>query len=397
MVKAIITWVFIGIFMISCTVGVTVLKGEAPSVPVGRPEAGRSSALPETVPAVPPETMLPAVPELVPPESPPPEQLPLQTQAVPEEQTPLAAGTPGRAPAVPPERPQMDRVIERVKMNSGIEKHFALGENSTVTVSARIEDGSDVFEAVYDLGNARFMGQERMQVDFSLTDTKTGAMRWDSFVWELGDDDAGILLGFDDDFMDIWESYFDLFDKYNARVTFFVQGEYTGFCNRAQERGHEVGYHTLHHLNLPKISLEDFLTETLSVVDGFRKNGIPLLSFAYPFGLFEPWMNEMLSSSFGILRGYGTTFRIYHPADIKQGYISSKAIDNLLFKKEEDFTAMINIVLRTAKFLGGDAVVPLTTHTISDTANWGISPARLEYVLKTANELKLKWYRYSDF
>jgi hypothetical protein len=385
MIKAIITWVFIGIFMISCTVGVTVLRSEAPSVPVERPETGqgRPSALPETAP----------------PENPPPEQLPLQTQTVPEEQTPSAARAPSRIDpsAAPPERPQMDRVVERVKMNSGIEKRFDLSENSIVTVSARIEDGADVFEAVYDLENAWFTERSRMQVDFSVTNIKTGAMQRDSFVWEIADDDAGILLGFDDDFMDIWESYFDLFDKYNARVTFFVQGEYTDFCNKAQNRGHEIGYHTLHHLNLPKISLDDFLTETLSAVDGFRKNGIPLLSFAYPFGLFEPWMNETLSSSFGILRGYGTTFRIYHPADIKRGYISSKAIDNLLFKKEQDFTAMINIVLRTAKFLGGDAVVPLTTHTISDTANWGISPARLEYVLKTVNDLKLKWYRYSDF
>ncbi|MDR1905231.1 MAG: polysaccharide deacetylase family protein [Treponema sp.] len=391
MVKAIIAWVFIGIFMISCTVGVTVLKSEPPAVPVERPEEGPRA----------------------------PEQLPPQTPTVPEERSPPDSGEPARVepalseptrvepalsepirvepPAAPPERPQMDRIVERIKANSGIEKQFELSENSKVTVSARIEEGADIFEAVYDLENAWFMGDAGMRVDFSVTNIKTGAMSRDSFIWKIGEDDAGVLLGFDDDFIDVWESYFDLFDKYNAKVTFFVQGEYSDFCGRAQSRGHEVGYHTLHHLNLPKIPLDEFLTETLSAVDGFRKNGIPLLSFAYPFGLFEPWMNEMLSSSFTILRGYGTTFRIYHPSDIKQGYISSKAIDNLLFKKEEDFTAMINIVLRTAKFLSGDAVVPLTTHTISDTANWGISPARLEYVLKTVNDLKLKWYRYSDF
>jgi hypothetical protein len=386
MVKAIIAWIFIGIFMISCTVGVTVLTSEGPSVPAERTEA---------VPAQPPVAR-PAVPEAAPPEDPPAEQP--QAQVVPEDQSPPASAGPARVePPAAPERPQMDRIVERIKADRGIEKRFEPGENSGVTVSARIEDGADVFEAVYDLENARFTDGTGMRINFSVTDIQTGAVRRDSFVWKIGEDDAGVLLGFDDDFMDVWESYFDLFDAYHARVTFFVQGEYTDFCGRAQSRGHEIGYHTLHHLNLPKISRDEFLTETLSALDGFRKNGIPLLSFAYPFGLSEPWMHEVLSSSFGILRGYGTAFRIYHPSDIKQGYVSSKAIDNLLFKKDEDFTAMINIVLRTAKFLGGDAVVPLTTHTISDTANWGISPARLEYVLKTANDLKLKWYCYSDF
>jgi peptidoglycan/xylan/chitin deacetylase (PgdA/CDA1 family) len=247
------------------------------------------------------------------------------------------------------------------------------------------------------LENVRQAGDDQFLVRFEVKELASGALRRDSLIWTIAEGDEGVLLGFDANFMDIWESYFDLFARYNAHVTFFVQGEYGPFCNRALERGHDVGYHTLHHLNLPKVSREVFLEECFSSVDGFRNSGVPLRSFAYPFGLSEPWMNEILAGSFGLLRGYGTTFRIYQPDTIREGYITSKAIDNLLFKKDEEFELMIYSALRTVKFLGGGFIVPLTTHTIADDANWGIKPERLEFVLKTVNDLKLKWYLFSDF
>jgi hypothetical protein len=51
-------------------------------------------------------------------------------------------------------------------------------------------------------------------------------------------------------------------------------------------------------------------------------------------------------------------------------------------------------MLRTVKFTGG--ILPLTTHDISD-ADWGITAGRLEYTLKAARDLRLRFYRYSDF
>jgi hypothetical protein len=107
-------------------------------------------------------------------------------------------------------------------------------------------------------------------------------------------------------------------------------------------------------------------------------------------------MNEELLKHFKILRGYGVTFKVYDRTTIQQGYISSRAIDNILFKKDEDFKAAITIMLRTLKFIGGERILPLTTHTIADDADWGITPARMEYVLKTARDLRLVFYRYSD-
>jgi hypothetical protein len=144
------------------------------------------------------------------------------------------------------------------------------------------------------------------------------------------------------------------------------------------------------------VSEEVFFQETLSDVEKFRQAGIPLRTFAYPFGLSEPWMREALASAFGIQRGFGVTYRIYTVEAIQEGYIASRSIDNILFKEEEAFDAMITSMFRTLKFIGGGRILPITTHDISDSADWGIKPRRLEFLLETAKALKLKFYRYGD-
>jgi peptidoglycan/xylan/chitin deacetylase (PgdA/CDA1 family) len=288
----------------------------------------------------------------------------------------------------------IDEIIQRIKTNSrDIGKYFFLNEDSDIVVKADIDD----FEVFYDLRNARPLDGSRFVVDFSVEHKGTGEQRRDSLWWIITADDSGVLLAFDDNHQSVWEQHFGLFDRYGARVTFFIQGEYDPFCREAQNRGHDIGYHTLNHLNLLIVSRETFLEETSSAVETFRREGIPLRSFAYPFGLSEAWMHEELAKSFSVLRGFGVTYRIYRRESIRAGYISSKSIDNIVYKDEEKFEADIALMLRTVKFLGGDGIVPLTTHTIADNADWGISPRRLEYILKTAADLKLRFYRYGDF
>jgi hypothetical protein len=105
-------------------------------------------------------------------------------------------------------------------------------------------------------------------------------------------------------------------------------------------------------------------------------------------------MSGVLLRHFKILRGYGTTFRIYDTSAIR-GFIASKAIDNTLYGNDNEFKALILLMLRAVRLIGG--VLPLTTHDVSVHADWGIKPDRLEFLLKTAAELKLKFYMYKDF
>jgi peptidoglycan/xylan/chitin deacetylase (PgdA/CDA1 family) len=322
---------------------------------------------------------------------------------------------PQQAPRSAPEQAHwiFDRVYEQVKADDkGIEKYFVIDEDGRIIVRADIRYSDEEFEILYDLGDHEGSGRPEksgdpgLWVGFSLENKKNGERREDFFWWPIQEDAAGLLLAFDDDFRLSWEENFAVLDRYDAKVTYFVQGELAPddtspgalapFCAQALSRGHDVGYHTANHLNLPKVSEEVFFQETLSDVEKFRQAGIPLRTFAYPFGLSEPWMREALAAAFGIQRGFGVTYRIYTVEAIQEGYIASRSIDNILFKEEETFDAMITSMFRTLKFIGGGRILPITTHDISDSADWGIKPRRLEFLLETAKALKLKFYRYGD-
>jgi peptidoglycan/xylan/chitin deacetylase (PgdA/CDA1 family) len=314
----------------------------------------------------------------------------------------------GDFPAVSaPEAPArgIDRVRERIKADTDdIRKYFVLDEDGRIIVKADIRDRDDEFEATYDLGDRAWNGDSPLRVRFFLEDTGTGEWQEDFFWWPIREDETGLLLAFDDDYRRSWEEYFELLDQYDARVTYFIQGDGSpgnspeglfSFCIRALGRGHDIGYHTIHHLNLLEVSGDVFARETLSALEDFRQAGIPLRAFAYPYGFSEPWMRETLGAFFALQRGFGVTFRIFSEERIREGYIVSRSIDNILFEADAEFEGVITAMLRTLKFIGG--VLPLTTHDISDTALWGIKPHRLEYLLTAARALKLRFYRYGDF
>jgi hypothetical protein len=153
----------------------------------------------------------------------------------------------------------------------------------------------------------------------------------------------------------------------------------------------------MNHLNLLQVSREEFYRETMEAVDSYREAGIPLGSFAYPFGLSEPWMREALAGTFAIQRGFGVRYRLYNRETLKGGYIVSLSIDNITYKTDREFETTLTMMLRTAKFIGRDSLVALTTHAIADEADWGISPSRLEYLFRAARELDLRFYRFGDF
>jgi peptidoglycan/xylan/chitin deacetylase (PgdA/CDA1 family) len=202
---------------------------------------------------------------------------------------------------------------------------------------------------------------------------------------------SGILLGFDDTYYANWEAAFPLFEQYGARVTFFVQGN-RSFCLNALAHGHDIGYHTENHIDLRNADNATWLRETL---DSARLLDIPLASFAYPFGFSEPWMDTELLQTYAIIRGFGTTPRFYTMEEIKAGIITSKSIDNTIVPDDDTFYQTITDLLQTAK-AAGNVVLPLTTHNIDDAAQWGIKTYRLEFLLRTATEMGLRFYTYRE-
>jgi peptidoglycan/xylan/chitin deacetylase (PgdA/CDA1 family) len=210
------------------------------------------------------------------------------------------------------------------------------------------------------------------------------------------DNNSGILLSFDDYHEKTWRDSFALFEKYDAKVTFFVNLENpTPFCFDAQAKGHEIGYHTVHHPDLTAVTREVFFEETIEPIDRFGTSGVQLVSFAYPGGEWKGWMHQELLKCYKIVRGFDAGFHIYDKGDIKNRYISSVSIDNIKYKSDEEFRDDIMRMLKIIK-AGNDSIIPLTSHAISDD-DWGIKKGRLEYLLRKCAELNVRFYRYRDF
>jgi hypothetical protein len=102
----------------------------------------------------------------------------------------------------------------------------------------------------------------------------------------------------------------------------------------------------------------------------------------------------LLENNYKIVRGFGTTIRLYKSSEMTSGIISAKSIDNTIIQSDNEFYKTINTLLYASVFLG-DVILPLTTHNIN-ADDWAIRPDRLEYLLKTASELRLHFYRYCD-
>ncbi|SEQ46299.1 Polysaccharide deacetylase [Treponema bryantii] len=64
---------------------------------------------------------------------------------------------------------------------------------------------------------------------------------------------SGVLLSFDDQYLDAWKNSVNLFLENNKKATFFICGSsdaISSTCLWLQDKGFEVGYHTLNHRNL---------------------------------------------------------------------------------------------------------------------------------------------------
>src|SRR3954466_6608822 len=71
-----------------------------------------------------------------------------------------------------------------------------------------------------------------------------------------GDLDGGIVLTFDDNYIDDWYKYLPVLDSFGAKATFYVS-HYTYLTPQQkaklkiiEQHGNEIGFHTTHHANL---------------------------------------------------------------------------------------------------------------------------------------------------
>jgi peptidoglycan/xylan/chitin deacetylase (PgdA/CDA1 family) len=155
--------------------------------------------------------------------------------------------------------------------------------------------------------------------------------------------------------------------------------------------------HTLTHPDLTKLPENLLRTEAFSALDEAAAHGIYPLTFAHPYGAENSSVNNILFSKYKILRGFGSRYRSYPPQKFGTEAVSVTgiSIDKITLKSETLFQSSLETMLRSSAFLGN--ILPLGTHDIAENVDWGISPARLEWLLERINHYHLPFLLYKDF
>ena len=206
----------------------------------------------------------------------------------------------------------------------------------------------------------------------------------------------GLLLSFDDYSIDGWREHFDLFDKYGAKVTFFINfTDPDGFCKEALARGHEIGYHTASHVNLTEVSKSEFYEQAIAPLEIFREAGCEITSFAYTNGAYEDCMHEELLKYYDTLRG-AYTFQGVYKETLLNGFIESYPLDNKFFESDKDYEETVIELLDALVACNDGTVASVYSHAISG-GDWCITPERLEFLLKEAQKRDLVFYTFNEF
>jgi peptidoglycan/xylan/chitin deacetylase (PgdA/CDA1 family) len=123
----------------------------------------------------------------------------------------------------------------------------------------------------------------------------------------------GLALSFDDSGVSYWMSAQPLFERYGARVTFFVSryaamsDEDHALVRRLADAGHDIAAHSVRHLRAPSYvedhGLRAYLDdEVLPSIDVLRDAGYPVTSYAYPFGARTGELDRAISTYVPVLR-----------------------------------------------------------------------------------------------
>jgi peptidoglycan/xylan/chitin deacetylase (PgdA/CDA1 family) len=127
---------------------------------------------------------------------------------------------------------------------------------------------------------------------------------------------TGLVLTFDDCFVDGWFSALDMFRHYDVKATFFISWpqrisqRQRRLLHKIQNAGHEIGCHTLTHARLPKFlrtrTLEDYVAmEVDAAIAVMNDMGFAPRSFSYPYFKYSPDLHAPLLERFDILRVEG--------------------------------------------------------------------------------------------
>ncbi len=219
---------------------------------------------------------------------------------------------------------------------------------------------------------------------------------------------AGLALSFDDDYIEGWYSLKDLFNRYHAKVTFFISYPHSltnqeiTMLKKLQADGHEIGCHGYSHNHaLEYADMQDYIqTDIMPCIESLQAHGFNIRSFAYPWGQNSEETDNALLAYFDTIRDatvhdtacqWDNAYK-YNNSIYWQGtrLICARGIDGA-GGEERIFDE-----LDTAKETG--TILSLFTHKPSNESGQNNTPiSKIENVLQYASDIGLRFYTMSGF
>ncbi|MDR6807685.1 peptidoglycan/xylan/chitin deacetylase (PgdA/CDA1 family) [Dyadobacter sp. BE34] len=247
-----------------------------------------------------------------------------------------------------------------------------------------------------------------------------------SVFWGCGSpsgkpDAGGIAISFDDHFIKEWYELRPLFQKYNAKATFFItcpdslNAEEVAMLKQLEKEGHEIGFHgTVHAKSTelmaaggPKGYIEAELEPGLRHM---HAAGFKPTSYAHPGGNHNDRVDSvLLAKGFTILRDVAISRRKFKGIQlyawpprwmnaIYYAFKGEQKVDALMIDYDEVTEEEIVEAIREAKENGTALMVfghePL--YSAPQNGKYGFNVSFLAAVLREADKQKLKFYTMSE-
>ncbi|MEO8254881.1 MAG: polysaccharide deacetylase family protein, partial [Flavobacterium sp.] len=125
---------------------------------------------------------------------------------------------------------------------------------------------------------------------------------------------AGVVISFDDAYVDEWFEADSVLKKYNWKATFCVcridsiEKPQLKKLHQLQDGGNEIAGHGYHHYNAVKFvqsnGIQEYVKQEIDpMMISMKRNGFKVTSFAYPYGERSSELDTIMASKFKFIRG----------------------------------------------------------------------------------------------
>jgi peptidoglycan/xylan/chitin deacetylase (PgdA/CDA1 family) len=217
----------------------------------------------------------------------------------------------------------------------------------------------------------------------------------------------GVALTFDDYSVANWHKLLPIFEKYNAKATFYIcypnrlDAEKQQMIRDLHAASNEIACHGYNHLNsvnfIDTSSIENFINqEILPAISWFDTVlNIPVQSFSYPYGARNLMLDSALLQYFRVLRGTVYSF------DTKLSKVTSLSNGGLIYGVgiDDGYGFSLNQIKEQLDVCKRDSLIQVFySHTPVDkvTTDYQITYANLDSILSYISHLGLPFYTSNE-